>query len=283
MKGISKLNGTSCVELAPYDYPLVVCIQYIYNFLPFYNIACSEVVIEFEWRATYSSSWRVKLRLAPLSMPKWVWPSMNQCRMFCIQTPTLPPIMHQQLNQTWKVLYANQPNSGPKVMLSYKITLLRPIPWDNQYQYNLFRDETSHNSIVLGLFLLLSGASKAGHILSTSVIRLYFSWILCTVFPVTLLRTIRFLFELTHTTKLLHQILVMQWLWCCLDSMRKFPKENAEILLYIFPHGQQLLRPYQVSHAYDLILLPLLWDFGYAQVTYSRLSLIASYQSAANR
>ena len=133
----------------------------------------------------------------------------------------------------------------------------------NQYQYSPFRDKTSHNLIELGLFFLLSCECFKSwtHPVYECHRILYFWWILYTVLPVTILREIRFLFELTQdTTKLLHQILVMQWLWCCLDSMRKFPKENAEILLYIFPRGQQLLRPYQVSHAYDLFLLPLLWN-----------------------
>ena len=32
--------------------------------------ACSEVVFEFEWRATYFGSLKAKLILAPLDMPK---------------------------------------------------------------------------------------------------------------------------------------------------------------------------------------------------------------------
>ena len=49
--------------------------------------AFSEVVFEIEWRATYFGSLGAKLVLAPLGMPKWVWPSMNQYRMIFIQTP----------------------------------------------------------------------------------------------------------------------------------------------------------------------------------------------------
>jgi hypothetical protein len=32
-------------------------------------------------------------------MPKWVWPSMNRCRMFFIQTSTLSPSMYRKLTQ----------------------------------------------------------------------------------------------------------------------------------------------------------------------------------------
>ena len=37
--------------------------------------------------------------LAPLGMPKWVWPSMNRYRMFYLQTSTLPPRMHHKLTK----------------------------------------------------------------------------------------------------------------------------------------------------------------------------------------
>ena len=44
-------------------------------------------------------SLRAKLVLAPLGMPKWVWPSMNRYRMFYVQTSTLPPSMHGKLTE----------------------------------------------------------------------------------------------------------------------------------------------------------------------------------------
>jgi hypothetical protein len=47
----------------------------------------------------YIGSWRAKLILAPLGMPKWVWPSMNRYRMFFVQTSTIPPCMHQKLTK----------------------------------------------------------------------------------------------------------------------------------------------------------------------------------------
>ena len=61
--------------------------------------ACLEVVSEVERRATYFGSFRAKLVLAPLGMPKWVWPSMNRYRMFYVQTSTLPPSMHGKLTE----------------------------------------------------------------------------------------------------------------------------------------------------------------------------------------
>ena len=50
--------------------------------------------VELKWRGTYFSSLRTKLILAPLGIPKWVWPSMNWYRMFFGQTSTLPSSMH---------------------------------------------------------------------------------------------------------------------------------------------------------------------------------------------
>ena len=82
------------------------------------------------WRATYFSSLRTRLNLAPLGMPKRVWPSMNRSKIFFIQTSTLPPSMHHKLTDTWKVLYAKQPNPDQKVMLSYRTTLI----WYQFYQ-----------------------------------------------------------------------------------------------------------------------------------------------------
>jgi hypothetical protein len=53
----------------------------------------------FERRTFYIGSWRAKLILAPLDMPKWVWPFMNRYRMFFVQTSTLPPRMHHKLTK----------------------------------------------------------------------------------------------------------------------------------------------------------------------------------------
>ena len=52
--------------------------------------ACSEIVCAIKWGATYFSSLRAQLILAPLGMPKWAWPSVNWYRMFFVQTSTLP-------------------------------------------------------------------------------------------------------------------------------------------------------------------------------------------------
>ena len=52
------------------------------------------------WQRTfYFGSLRVKLILARLGMPKWVWPSMNQYRMFFVHTSTPTPIIYQKLTK----------------------------------------------------------------------------------------------------------------------------------------------------------------------------------------
>ena len=56
--------------------------------------ACVEVVFECEWRATCFGLLRVKLILALLGIPEWVWPLMDQYRMFFVRTSTRPPSMH---------------------------------------------------------------------------------------------------------------------------------------------------------------------------------------------
>ena len=80
-------------ELVPYNFA--------YNANNFLSTCgkCSEVVFEFKWRATYYGRLRAKLILAPLGMPKWVWPSMNPQRMFLVQTSTLPPSMDRKLTK----------------------------------------------------------------------------------------------------------------------------------------------------------------------------------------
>ena len=40
--------------------------------------------------------WQISL-LAPIRLPKWVWPSMNQYDIFSVQTCTVTPKMHQDL------------------------------------------------------------------------------------------------------------------------------------------------------------------------------------------
>ena len=68
---------------------------FINNFFP-PVVHASEVMFEIEWLATHSGA---KLILPPLKMQNWAWPSMNQYRMFFIQTSTLPPSMHQQFTK----------------------------------------------------------------------------------------------------------------------------------------------------------------------------------------
>lgn len=52
-------------------------------------------------------SLRAKLISALLGMPKWVGPSMNQCRMFCIQISTLSPSMHHKLTNRGRLYLQN--------------------------------------------------------------------------------------------------------------------------------------------------------------------------------
>ena len=61
--------------------------------------------------------------LAPLRMPKWIWPSMNQKGMFFVQTSTLPPSMHRKLAKHGRVVRKTT-NSSPEVMLSWRTTLI---------------------------------------------------------------------------------------------------------------------------------------------------------------
>jgi len=70
-----------------------------------------EVVWSFEYRTFCIGSWRAKLILAPLGMPKQVWPSMNRYRMFYVQTSTLPPRMNQKL--TKHEIFCKQNNQLP--------------------------------------------------------------------------------------------------------------------------------------------------------------------------
>ena len=79
---------------------------------------CSEVVFDIGWRATYFGLLRAKLILAPLGMPKWVWPSMNWYRTFFVQTSTLPPSMHQKHTEHGRCCMLKTTNTWPKVMLS---------------------------------------------------------------------------------------------------------------------------------------------------------------------
>ena len=82
--------------VGPYDFPTIVCIQ--------------NRLFEFEWKATYFGSLRAKLILSPLGMPKWVWLSTNQYRIYFIQISKHA----QKTYQTWKVLCAKQPSPDQK-------------------------------------------------------------------------------------------------------------------------------------------------------------------------
>ena len=88
-------NGSFHRKLVPYEF-LLVGLHTISLILSTCG-AFLEVVFEFEWRSTYFGSLRAKVILAPLGMPKWVWPSMNQHRVIFVQTSTLPPSMHHKL------------------------------------------------------------------------------------------------------------------------------------------------------------------------------------------
>ena len=55
-----------------------------------------EVVLEYEWLATYLVSMKPNLNDI---MAIWVWPSMNQYGMFFVQTSTLPPSMRRKLTK----------------------------------------------------------------------------------------------------------------------------------------------------------------------------------------
>ena len=61
--------------------------------------ACSEVHVNLDKEQSISVS-RAKHMLAPLGMPKWVWPSMNQYKVFFVQTSTLLPLsIHQKFTK----------------------------------------------------------------------------------------------------------------------------------------------------------------------------------------
>ena len=100
--------------------PLLV-VLHAYNIKNFFSTcsACSEVVFEFEWRATCFGSLMAKLISAPLGMPKWVWPSMNFLDLFLLKPPHYLKDC-TEIKQTGKVLYAKE----PKGMLSWRITLV---------------------------------------------------------------------------------------------------------------------------------------------------------------
>jgi hypothetical protein len=103
-------NATFCREFVSYDFPLV---------FPAYKTNNISALVLHTWRLclnlnegpTYFSSLRAKLILALLGMPKWVWPLMNQYRMFFVQTSTPPPRMHQKLTKHGK--FCKQNNQLP--------------------------------------------------------------------------------------------------------------------------------------------------------------------------
>ena len=74
------LSGISCIKnfsLAVLD--TITMISFHLWCMPG-NSAC------ISWRATYFRWLRSKIILAPLGMPKWVWPSMNQYRVIFVKT-----------------------------------------------------------------------------------------------------------------------------------------------------------------------------------------------------
>ena len=83
--------------------------------------ASLEVVFGFEWRRTYFGSLRAKFILAPLVMPKWIWPSMNRKRIL------KPTYYLQACTKNFLILegvVCRLTNSWLKVMLSSRITLM---------------------------------------------------------------------------------------------------------------------------------------------------------------
>lgn len=67
-----------------------------------------EMVWRFECRTYYIGLSWTKFSLAPLSMPKRVWPSMNWGIMFFVQTST-DSKQEPRTYQTWKASYTKQP------------------------------------------------------------------------------------------------------------------------------------------------------------------------------
>ena len=115
MKVILLLNGAFGWELVPYDFPLVD-LDTKWTFFLSTCGASLEVVFEFEGRATYSGSLRAKLILAPSGMPKWVWPSRKQYRMFFfVRTSTLPPNTHGKPTEHGGLLYGKQPTPNQRL------------------------------------------------------------------------------------------------------------------------------------------------------------------------
>ena len=62
-------------------------------------------------------------------MPKWVWSSMNQYRMFLVQTSTPTPSMHQKFTKDGRCCMQTT-NSQPEVLLNLK---------DNSISWNQLR------------------------------------------------------------------------------------------------------------------------------------------------
>ena len=122
--------GVSVGSWSPVIFHMLFCVLNQY-FLSTCG-ACGEAVFNFEWRATYSGSLKAKLMakliLAPLEcFAKWVWPSMNWCRMFFVQTCTLPPTMHWSKNyRTWMglVMQNNKVQTKSHVELEDNSTML---------------------------------------------------------------------------------------------------------------------------------------------------------------
>jgi hypothetical protein len=91
-----QFNETSHQELVPRWLSIVPFLHTISTIS--FHVWC----LNLNERATYFSSVKAKLVLAPLVIPEWVWPSTNRRRMFFSQTTTPPSSMPSELAKHWK-------------------------------------------------------------------------------------------------------------------------------------------------------------------------------------
>ena len=109
---VQKSNSLPKVMLSKrifiYDFPLVI----LHAKSVILSASCGACSVWNQMKRNLFRFVEAKIVLKPLDcMPKWVWPSINQYRIFLIQTSTLlPPDMDRELNGhgTWKVLYAKR-------------------------------------------------------------------------------------------------------------------------------------------------------------------------------
>ena len=124
-------------ELGPYTFPLVVLHRK--PKLSFYLWCMLGGSVWIVWSATYHNLLRVKLILAPLGIPKWVWPSMNRFRKFFIWTSTLPSSIHRQLTKhRWCCMQNNQLPTKSHVELKDYISFLQELDclfWKHKIPY----------------------------------------------------------------------------------------------------------------------------------------------------